>query len=112
MSDMVLVVLLLVMLLLLAFTIPIFRVRSAMRAVVKIFRDNNITEPEKARTSSELKLNPKKFYERAFSVRDYKPDALKVLIESGIIVTTDDNRLYLSLQKLAGSHMKKYIEPK
>jgi hypothetical protein len=83
-----------------------------MKAVIKIFRENNITDNENARTGSELKLNPKKFHERAFSLRDYKPDALKVLIESGVIVVTDDNRLYLSEEKLAGSQLRKHIEPK
>ncbi|MFO8192463.1 MAG: hypothetical protein R6U08_06825 [Bacillota bacterium] len=110
MSATVITILILVILIALILIIPVIRVRSAMKVVIKIFQAHDATNIQNARTSDELQLNPKKFVERLFTLRDYKPDAMKVLMESGVIKTTEEGKLYLSETTLNNSRLKSFLE--
>ncbi|MDY6825586.1 MAG: hypothetical protein SVV67_00180 [Bacillota bacterium] len=110
MSATVATILIFVILIALILIIPVIRVRSAMKAVIKIFRAHDATDIQHARTSAELQLNPKKFVERLFTLRDYKPDALKVLMESGVIKSTEEGKLFLSETALNNSKLKSFLE--
>jgi hypothetical protein len=110
MSATVITILIFVILIALILIIPVIRVRSAMKVVIKIFQDYDATNIKNARTSDELKLNPKKLVERLFTLRDYKPDALKLLMESGVVKTTEEGKLYLSEATLNNSRLKSFLE--
>lgn len=109
MSDFLLVVLLLALLLLLAFTVPLFGVRRAMRALVKLFREDEITSPLRAKTCSELNINLQSRARKAFAARDYRPDALKVLVQAKIVLIVEGDKVYLSEQNLKESSLRKYL---
>lgn len=110
MPPTVTMILVIVVLLLLVFTIPIIRVRSAMKAVIAIFRKNEVTDIANARTQAELGLNPKPLLQRFFTVRDFKPQALKMLIDSRVVQVTEDGKLYLSEEGLAASGLDRFID--
>ncbi|MFH0847654.1 MAG: hypothetical protein V1894_06360, partial [Chloroflexota bacterium] len=80
--------------------IPNLLTKRAMRKVIQAFRQNNITSAQNAKTPEELGLKPRSLLESLFSVRDYKPAELKLLMQADIIRETKDGRLYLSKEKL------------
>jgi len=53
-----------------------------------------------AKTIEELGLTPPDFLQRLTHLRDYKPQALKILIKQGIVNRTLDGKLYLLEEKL------------
>jgi hypothetical protein len=73
----------------------------ALRQVVRIFRQHNAIDSKTARTVDELGLRPPGVFERMMRRRDYKPHALKILVQAEIVKATGDGRLYLSEDKLA-----------
>jgi len=77
--------------------------KRAARQVIKIFRRHNATDSKNARTIDELGLRPPGMLERMMRQRDYKPQALDMLLQAGIIKATEDGRLYLSEEKLSES---------
>ncbi len=82
------------------FFVPVFLTRRALSKVVKIFYANNALGVDQAKTLHELGLEPKNFMERVTSLRDYKPYALQILRQKGVIRTTEDGRYYLVEAKL------------
>ena len=109
MPPTVTLILLMVILLVLVFVIPVIRIRSAIKAVIGIFRKNNATSIENARTQEELRLNPKPLWERLFTIRDFKPQALRMLIDSKVVQVTEEGKLYLSEESLAASGLDRFI---
>jgi len=83
------------------FVIPVLMTRWAARRVIKIFRRHNAVSAGDARTAEELGLAPLGFLDRLMRPRDYKPQALRFLKESGVVQSTPDGRLYLSEIKAA-----------
>lgn len=73
-----------------------FLQRSAIIAVLKIFRKNNVLEVKNAKTREELGIMPKTFFGSMFKRRDYKPQALEFLLSAHVVNETEDHRLYLS----------------
>ena len=80
--------------------IPRFLTRRALLQVIAIFRLNNALYPENAKTQEELGLNPVGYLQRITLRRDYKPNALMILINEGVIISTKDDRLYMVEEKL------------
>ncbi len=89
------------------FVIPQFMVKRAMTAVIRILRQAGATTPGGAKTDRELGLEPRTFVQRMFRGRDYKPVALKALVDAKIVLTTPDGRFYLVEEKLAGTSLSK-----
>ena len=89
------------------FVIPRWLTRHAASQVIKIFRNNNAIDKKTARTVHELGLNPPGMWERMGRRRDYKPRALSILRQEGIVQLTEDGRLYLSEDKLANIGLEK-----
>ena len=89
------------------FVIPRFLTRRAALQIIKIFRKNNAIDIKTARTVHELGLNPPGMWERMGRRRDYKPRALSILRQEGIVQLTEDGRLYLSEDKLANIGLEK-----
>jgi hypothetical protein len=79
--------------------IPRFMIRRALRQTISIFRYFRADSPERAKTSGELGLNPPDFVTRITSLRDYKPQALQILIAQGVVASTDEGKLYLLEEK-------------
>ena len=77
-----------------------FMTQRAMFRVIERFCRNNALKVQGARTLDELDLNPPTFFQRLTQMRDYKPYALKILIQQGIVKTTPDGKLYLIEEKL------------
>jgi hypothetical protein len=98
----VLLILLIIVLAILGFfVLPEIRMRRAVRQVVTIFQRHNAIDVRSARTIDELKLRPRSFLEGIGRIRDFKPYALKVLMDAEVVCQTDGGRLYLLQDKLA-----------
>ncbi len=94
------------------FVLPVLMTRWAARRVIKIFCRHNAVSAGDARTAQELGLVPLSFVDRLMKPRDYKPQALRFLKESGVVQSTPDGRLYLSEIKAAeGLRCADFIEP-
>ena len=106
MNDWVVIVLLFIILLVALFVIPQFMMRRAIRAVIRIFRENNATGKKQAKTAEELGLQPRGLAERMMKPRDYKPRALQLLMSQEIIQMTEDGKLYLVEEKLDASRLR------
>jgi len=91
----------------LSIAISIWRTRRAVAEVVRIFRENNAIDAEKAKTAFELGLIKKPLFERMVKTRDYKPDALQALINAGVVIVKEEGKLYLSEKDLDKIHYLK-----
>ena len=105
MNNTVLIIIFVVVILMLAIFLPALLVRRAMVVVIKIFRANNAVTETNAKVQGDLGLNPKNLLDRFFTLRDYKPQALELLIEARIVQVTNEGKLYLSEQKLTSSNL-------
>ncbi len=101
MSDSLVFVIVVILSIIAWFVVPNFLTKRAMRKVIKILHSRNVTSAQNAKTPQELGLKPRSMWENIFMPRDYKPMALKLLIQADIIRETKDGRLYLSKEKLA-----------
>jgi hypothetical protein len=82
------------------FYIPAFMVRRAIFKVINTFCQHNAVRVENAKAMGELGLKPLDFFQRLWRPRDYKPYALQILRQQGIIFVTEDERLYMIEDKL------------
>jgi hypothetical protein len=80
--------------------IPRLMIRRAIKQTIAIFRHYGIFRADQAKTRSELGLNPPDFMARITSLRDYKPSAMQILINEGVILSTEDGKLYMDETKL------------
>ncbi len=108
MPTKVLTVLAVACLVVLALAVPIYRIRRAFGAVIKIFQVHHAVDTASAKTMSELGLKPQNFFDRVVSLRDFRPNALQALIEARIVRVTEDERFYLSEQDLVSSNLRGY----
>ena len=98
-----LIVLLILVLLVSYVLVPQWRGRRAVSQVIRIFRINGAVDDKHARTASELGLTPRSMLVILVKGRDYKIDALKAMVQNGIIVQDASGRLYLSEERLAST---------
>lgn len=91
------------------FVIPNFLTRRAMKKVIRMFHDHNITSAQNAKTVKELGLTPHTFLQSLYMARDYKPAALRLLMDADIIRETKDGRVYLSKEKLGDYRISKEV---
>jgi len=103
MSSVIIIVLIVVLALLALFVVPQWRLRRAIRQVIRIFREHNAIDIKNAKMVDELGLRPRRMLEGMFKGRDYKKYALSALMKAEIIQITEDGRLYLSEDKLIAS---------
>jgi hypothetical protein len=75
--------------------ISTFRARKAMFKIIAVFYHHNALDVKGAKTLKELGLERPDFVQRMMRPRDYRQDALKILIKNGAIKTTEDGRLYM-----------------
>ena len=107
MNDVLIIAIIILIGLAVIFFIPQLLVRRAVSKVIKIFRKQNATSLQTAKTLEELRLAPKDYIMRMMSLRDYKPQALELLVNQKIVIMTEDDKFYLSEQSLAESPLGK-----
>lgn len=110
MNDVLIIVIIIIIGLAAILFIPQLLVRRAIGKVINIFRKQNATSQQTAKTLEELRLAPKDYIMRMMSLRDYKPQALDLLINHNIIIATENDKLYLSEQALAESPLGKKLK--
>lgn len=75
--------------------------KRAINQVVAIFERKSALDLRSAKTIDELGLRPPTFLEGMMRMRDFKPYALQMLLQAGVVCQTDGGRLYLLQDKLA-----------
>jgi len=109
MNATALLILLIIILAILGFfVLPQIRMRRAVSQVVAIFERNNALDVRSARTIDELGLRPRTFLEGIGRIRDFKPYALKILMENEVVCQTDGGRFYLLQDKLATTNSDRH----
>jgi hypothetical protein len=88
------------MLFVLALWISGFLMKRAIFQVIETFCRQDALERNHAKTIEELGLQPPVFLERIIRFRDYKPYALRFLVERRMIQITPDGKLYLVEKQL------------
>ena len=86
--------------------LPRFLWRRAMRQVIAVFRKHGATSPSQATTLESLGLVRAGPVDRMFKTRDYRPQAVTVLGQTGIIRANEEGLFYLSEETLANSPVK------
>ncbi|MFH1757177.1 MAG: hypothetical protein ABH969_03930 [Pseudomonadota bacterium] len=98
--NILITVLIMVALLALAFFIANRMTRRAVSRVVEIFRQHQAIGIRQAKTIDELGLRPPGLLERVSRLRDYKQNALKILIKGEVINLTEEGKLYITEEKI------------
>lgn len=107
-SDTVFLVLLVILVMLGLTVVPQLFMRRAIPSVIKIFRQQNAIGIKNAKTIDELGLKSQNIMDKMWKWRNYKPDALKILISVNIVQMSEDGKLYLSEENLAASKWNRY----
>jgi hypothetical protein len=80
--------------------IPRWQIRRTIPKVIKAFRDNNALDTNTARSIEDLGLKPRGIIMGSFRGRDYRQQTMMVLINAGIIQTTEEGLFYLDEAKM------------
>jgi hypothetical protein len=104
--DWAIIIALIIILLLGMWFLPRIFIKRAINQVIDIMRRNNAVNPKNAKTVEELGLQPRTMLEGMMRLRDYKPRALQYLMYSEIIQQADDDKIYLSEEKLQETRFK------
>ncbi len=88
------------LLILLGLFISAVMTRRAIFKVIEIFCHTRALGLNQAKTIDELGLDPPGFFQQLTQLRDYKPYALKILVEREIIRVTPSGELYLIEENL------------
>jgi hypothetical protein len=97
----VLFILLIVILAILGFfVLPRIRIRRAVNQVVAILERNNALDVRSAKTIDELGLRLPTFLDGMLRMRDFKPYALQILMQTEVVRQTDGGRLYLAQDRV------------
>ena len=77
--------LILILCFLVVLRIQAFMVKRALKQVIDRFKAKHSLCSQGSKTIAELELQPPSFPKRIYRPRDYKPDALKILIRTGAV---------------------------
>ena len=75
--------------------------KRAVGKVIAIFQEKNAIGTQQAKTVNELGLTPPNLMDRFTRMRDYKQNALGILVKANIVQTTEEGKLFISAEKLA-----------
>lgn len=81
--------------------LPIAINRRVVLQIILIFRDHQALSSDSAKTIDELGLRPASLGKRLTSFRDYKPQALRGLIQADIVQVTTEDKLFLAEDTIA-----------
>ena len=82
------------------FFIPALMTKMAIFNIIRIFCRHDAVGNRNAKSVNELGLRQPDIFQRLLRPRDYKPYALQVLRQAGIIKMTDDEKLYMVEDRL------------
>jgi hypothetical protein len=82
------------------FVLPRIRIRRAVNQVMAVFERNNALDVRSAKTVDELGLRRPTFLDGMLRMRDFKPYALQILMQTDVVRQTDGGRLYLAQDRL------------
>jgi len=74
--------------------------KRAIGRVIEIFQKQNAIGAQRAKTVDELGLTPPNLMARFTRMRDYRQNALSILIKTGIIQANEEGKLFLTEEKL------------
>lgn len=75
--------------------------KRAVGQVIAIFQKYNAIGVQQAKTVGEMGLTPPSLMDRFTRMRDYKHNALTILMKADIVQTTEEGKLFISAEKLA-----------
>ena len=75
--------------------------KRAVGQVIAIFQKHNAIGIQQAKTVDELGLTPPNLMDRFTRMRDYKQNALSILLKADIVQTTEEGKLFIFAEKLA-----------
>jgi hypothetical protein len=84
--------------------------------VIKVFEEKNALTAKTAVSSESLGIRKQDFLERAIKRRDNRIHALQFLMNTGLVITTPDGRIYLNKKKMAefrrnGNFVARFVIP-
>jgi len=100
MEDSIIVLVLVFMALAGTFFIQSLLVKRAIAQVIRTFCRYNALGVKNSKTVEEMGLTPPNLIHRLTRLRDYKPYALRILQQAGIVQSTEDGKLYMTEEKL------------
>ena len=100
MTDVLFIILMVILFIVVVLVVPQFMLTRNIPKVIRVFREHNAVGEKNAKTIEELGLLPKSMFQRMFSRRDYKPQALQFLLRSTVIEMTEDGKVYLNEDNL------------
>ena len=103
MNDVLFIILMALIFLVVIIFVPRWMLLRTIPKVIRIFRQHNAVGGKNAKTIEELGLMPKSFYQKMLSRRDYKPQALQILLKAGIVEMTEEGKVYLVEENLIRS---------
>jgi hypothetical protein len=83
-----------------AFFLQSLLVKRAISQVIRIFCQHNALGVKNSKTVEEMGLTPPGLIHRLTSLRDYKPYALQILQQVGIVHMTENGKFYMTEEKL------------
>lgn len=87
--------------------LSILFLKRAVLSVIQVFREHNAVGEDNAKTFFELGFKPRTLADYFNpGVRDYKHEALQLLIANNIVQKTLDSKLYLAEENLLSVHSK------
>jgi len=84
-----------------------FLTRRAIFKVIEIFYEHGALGKSGAKTLQELGLERPDFFQRMTKPRDYKQNALQILVKEGIISVDEQGRVYMIEEKLDQSLLRR-----
>lgn len=84
--------------------------RGALRDLIKAFARVQALDPDSAVTPEEVGVVHRGLFNPRMGLRDYRPAALRLLMQGDIVRQTADGRVYLSMATLKASNLKSYAE--
>jgi hypothetical protein len=105
-TDLLILIIVLVGLIIMSIYIPRLLILNAMKKVIKTMINNDAITPQNAQTAEQLGIKQGYRWENMLRMRDYRPQALHMLVETELVVNTMDDRYYLSQQKLKASRFR------
>jgi hypothetical protein len=112
MTPVVTFILVVVLLLAAGYYMSRYLYKRAIRRVVALFRREGATNPKNAKTLAELGLARTGLADTLLRPRDYKPYALRTLVQANVIREAEGGRAYLSEDELERSPIKKLAKIK
>ena len=103
MNDILIIVGMVILVLVALFIIPQWRLKRTIPKVIQTFREEGALDMKHAKTPDELGFKPRGMLQQIIYGRDYKKYALTYLMNAGIVLQTEDDKLYLSEQGLIES---------